>query len=288
MMVLVIWQIVAFSPQATAGSFADKMKALEMKISGRIGVSALVAEGKFNLNYKADERFPLMSTFKTLACAKMLYDIDLGLLSENHTDTVEKFKLVDWSPVTEKMVGQKITISAACQHTMLTSDNTAANLVLANIGGPTAVTGFLRQFGDDYTRLDRYEPDLNEARPGDLRDTTTPAAMTRTLQSLLLGQTLEPQSRAQLQKWMMENTVSNSLLRSILPEGWTIADRSGSGYHGSRGITAIIWPNQSQPLVVSIYLTETDLSVDDRSQVIVEIGQEIFKAYNMELHGKAF
>ena len=225
------------------------------------------------------KRVPLMSTFKTLACAKLLSDEAKGKLTLDHPVTVEKSSLVTWSPVLEKRVGQAITLAQACAATMQMSDNSAANIILKQTGGPQALTRFLSDLGDNTTRLDRFETELNEARPGDPRDTTTPNAITATLDTLLFGKALSPGAQKQLTQWMKDNKVADNLLRSELPAGWQIADRSGAGGYGSRGITAIVWPVKRAPIIVSIYITQTDASFEQRNKAIAEIGKVIFSHY---------
>ncbi len=136
-----------------------------------------------------------------------------------------------------------------------------------------------RSLGDKATRLDRFEPRLNEAKPGDKQDTTTPNAMVNTLHTLLEGDALSYESRIQLKIWMQDNKVSDPLIRSVLPKGWSIADRSGAGGFGSRGVTAMIWKENHKPIYVSIYITETDLSLQARNQVIAQISQLIVDQY---------
>ncbi|MFT5234874.1 MAG: beta-lactamase class A [Shewanella sp.] len=263
----------------SASNLDEVMTLIEQRISGRIGVSIFDTQSKQSWDRNGNERFPMMSTFKTLACAKMLQDLDSGHLDMNTETEVKADKLLAWSPVTQKLVGSTITVQKACEATMLTSDNTAANIVLQHVGGPQGVTDFLRSVGDNVTRLDRTEPELNQANPGDLRDTTTPNAMVKTLNNLLLGGVMTEVSKTQLKFWMQQNKVSDTLLRSVLPKGWFIADRSGAGGYGSRGITAIIWNTKRAPLIISIYLTETELSMAERDSVIAEIGEEILNKY---------
>ncbi|MGF1755032.1 class A beta-lactamase, partial [Vibrio makurazakiensis] len=259
-------------------TLSDTIDSIEQRTSGRIGVSVLDSNDQ-QWNYKGNERFPMMSTFKTLACAKMLHDSDRDILDTNIMAPVKSDELITWSPITKNMVGGSITLEGACEATMKTSDNTAANIVLQHIGGPQGVTEFLRFTGDEVTQLDRFEPELNQAKADDRRDTTTPNAMNKTLRHILLEDVLNPDSKKQLKEWMQGNTVSDSLLRSVLPQGWSIADRSGAGANGSRGITAVIWNNEREPLIISIYLTQTNLSMPKRNQAINEIGKAIFEKY---------
>lgn len=262
-----------------ASQLNEDISLLEQQTSSRIGVSVWDTQADERWDYRGDERFPLMSTFKTLACAKMLSDMDSGKLSKNVTAKVDERSIVVWSPVMDKLAGQNTRIEHACEAAMLMSDNTAANLVLNEIGGPKAVTMFLRTIGDKATRLDRIEPRLNEATPGDSRDTTTPNAILNTLRTLVEGETLSYESRVQLKIWMQDNKVSDSLMRSVLPTGWSIADRSGAGGHGSRGINAIIWKENHRPVYISIYVTETELSLQARDQLVAQISQLILQKY---------
>ncbi len=138
----------------------------------------------------------MASTFKALACAAALSAGD-GVLGQ--TTRVRKADLLPHSPVTETRIGASLSTGELCAITLKTSDNAAANLVLKAIGGPDGLTAFLRHKGDATTRLDRYEPDLNQATPGDVRDTTTPKAMAETLETLLLGDALSQPARDQLE-----------------------------------------------------------------------------------------
>ncbi|MDO6525041.1 class A beta-lactamase [Motilimonas sp. 1_MG-2023] len=268
------------SPLSQAGSSTDELTkavaAIEARLSARVGIATFQPDTGRIWQYRGDERFPMMSTAKTLICARMLGDIDGGGLDPNASTLINGEMLVPWSPVTETKIGRRISVFDACEATMLTSDNTAANLVLAHIGGPKAVTRFIRLLGDTTTQLTRIEPDLNEATPSDVRDTTTPVAMVHSLNQIFFSSALNQGSRQQLKQWMMDNTVSEPLIRSVLPQGWHIADRSGAGGHGSRGITALLWQGEQTPTIVSIYLTESKLDLVQRNQAIAELAKLLF------------
>jgi beta-lactamase class A len=167
-----------------------------------------------------------------------------------------------------------LSVAELCEAAITVSDNTAANLLLASLGGPLAFTRYAQSLGDNVTRLDRIEPDLNEATPGDLRDTTTPAAMSRTLAKLTTGDVLSPASRALLIGWMIDCKTGATKLRAGLPSGWRLGDKTGSGGHGSNNDIAVIWPDDRAPLVVASYLTETDgWPEDKRNAVHAEVGR---------------
>lgn len=251
----------------------------QARLGGSVGVAVLdTASGQVQ-SVNGMQRFPMMSTFKTLACAMLLAEADAGRLRLDASVEIRRDRLVTYSPVTEMFVGKPFTLRQACDAAMLTSDNTAANLVLQAIGGPQAVTRFVRCLGDTVSRLDRNEPDLNSALKDDPRDTSSPETMVHTLQTLVFGEVLAPASRAQLEQWMRDNRVAGNLFRSVLPVGWAIADRTGAGGNGSRGITAILWPKDHAPLVVSLYLTQTGADMDELNRTIVAIGRELCALY---------
>jgi beta-lactamase class A CARB-1, PSE family len=274
----------SFASVADFKAVEQTIVALEGKLSARIGVTVLEVNTGELWNYQGDERFPLASTFKTLACAKLLQDAERQRLKLTDSVTVQQTDLVTYSPVIEKQVGQAVTLNEACAAAMHISDNTAANIIIKAVGGPESITRFIRETGDTVTRLDRLEPELNQGVADDIRDTTSPNAIAHTLNTLLFGSVLSDSSRHQLTAWMKNNQVTGNLLRSVLPADWEIADRSGSGGFGARSITAVVWAKKlsakkQSPLIITIYIAQTDATMEQRNQAIATIGQAIFNRY---------
>ena len=261
----------AMSAQASSGQkMIAAAKATETLLGARVGV-ALIDTGRDDAwSYRGDERFPMASTSKTLACAALLaYD------KQSDREMINKRDLQTYSPVTAKLVGKRVEASRLCDAAMRTSDNTAANKVLDAVGGPQRVTAFLRKIGDDVTRLDRNEPDLNEGTPGDERDTTTPTAMAKTMQKLVLQDGLTDANRRILKDWLISNEVGGPLMRAGVPKDWTVADRTGAGGFGTRGVAAVLWPPRGKPAIAVIYLTQTSASMDERNKAIANIAHAI-------------
>ena len=256
-----------------------EIKSIEEKLSAEIGVAILNVETGNRWDYKGDEVFPLTSTFKTIACAKLLHDYDNHNIDINSKVKVKNTDLMEYSPVMKNYVDQEVTLNQACQAAMYMSDNTAANIIIKSVGGTQSITDFVRYLGDKKTRLDRIEPDLNEGALNDPRDSTTPNAISNTLNKLLFSSVLSDASKFQLKEWMIKNQVTGSLLRSVLPNEWDIADRSGAGGFGARSITALVWSKHQPPLIISIYIAQTKASIDERNQAIVKIGKAIFDSY---------
>ncbi|WP_339387747.1 class A beta-lactamase [Vibrio caribbeanicus] len=271
------------SAHTVAKDLTTTLSELEQKIEGQVGVAVIDTQSSTEWSYHGDDRFPMMSTFKTLACANVLYDVEKNKLNMSQKITVTKAGLINWNPITQNFVGGNMSLKSVCGATMLMSDNYAANLALEQVGGPEGVTQFLRSIGDKTTRLDHYEPKLNYVEKNAINDTTTPLAMLRTLQKLLLGNVLNSESKEQLKFWMTNNMVSDGLARSVLPENWAIADRSGGGVNNSRTLTAMIWSKERKPIFIGIFIANSKLSeLSELNKVVANISHEIFTKYGVK------
>ena len=259
----------------------EALKQLESKSGGRLGVSVLDTTTGIPIHHKGDERFPMCSTFKVLAAAAILKDVGSKLEGLERRVRIEQADLVASSPVTSKHVGgDGMTLRELCDAAITMSDNTAGNALLKNIGGPAGLTSFARSLGDDITRLDRTETELNEATPDDPRDTTTPNAMADNYRRLLLGDVLPPEGRDQLGKWLIANKTGDTRLRAGLPQGWRVGDKTGAGEHGTCNDVAIVWPRERSPLIIAVYLTGATLDPNGRNDVIASVGREVGKAFS--------
>ena len=247
---------------------AETLAALQAELNGCIGLFALDTTNGRQLSHRASERFPLCSTFKTLAAAGVLAQSAQadGLLARRIRYT--RGDLVAYSPVSEKHVDDGMTLAELCAAALQYSDNTAGNLLIRQLGGPSAVTAYARSIGDLDFRLDRLETELNSALPGDPRDTTTPQAMAFTLQRLLLGDALPPKQREQLKEWLRGNTTGGARIKAALPAGWSIADKTGSGDYGTANDVAVLWPPKRAPVVVAIYTTQRARDAGVRDDIV--------------------
>lgn len=260
---------------ATAAAPADReaqaaLKALDEGFDGRLGVFALDTGSGATLGHRAGERFPMCSSFKAVLAASML---DRSRRQPDwlaHRVRYAKADLVSYSPVTERHAGEGMTVAELCAATVQYSDNGAANLLMAQSGGPQALTAFARSQGDGIFRLDRIEPALNSAIPGDERDTTTPEAMARLLQRLVLGDGLPPQERQQLADWLRGNTTGARRIRAGVPAAWTVGDKTGTGAHGSASDIGVVWRPGMAPLALAIYTTRPKADAPADEAVIAE------------------
>lgn len=255
----------------------DKLReglfALDRKHGGRLGVAILDSGNGRIVAHRGEERFAMCSTFKFVAAACVLARVDRGEEELERRVSYSKADLVTYSPVTEKHLEKGLTLAEICDAAVTLSDNTAGNLLLDSFGGPKGLTAYMRSLGDDASRLDRREPDLNEARTGDPRDTTTPVAMAGVLRQTVLGGALSPASRQQLTTWLVANKTGDKRLRAGVPKGWRIGEKTGTGNNNATNDIGVIWPPGRAPLVVTAYYAEASAAFPEREAVLAEVGR---------------
>jgi beta-lactamase class A len=228
---------------------------VERHSGGRYGLAVHDTASGRRFNWRGDERFAMASTYKMLLVTAVLAKVDGGAERLERVIPVTAGDVVPNSPFTNSRVGGSVTVGELCEATMIFSDNAAANLLLPAVGGPAALTAFLRKTGDKVTRLDRNEPMMSEDLPGDIRDTSSPDAMLASMERVLAGPVLKPASRQRLIGWMMANTTGDTRLRAGLSNGWRIGDKTGSSSANSANDIAIIWPpGAARPVFVVSFL----------------------------------
>ncbi|CCE01197.1 class A beta-lactamase [Bradyrhizobium sp. STM 3809] len=273
----------ALVPLLVKPAFAADLQAtiagIETDSGGRLGVALLDTASGALSGHRLDERFPMCSTFKALLAAAILAKVDAGAEQLSRRLPITQADILAYAPVTKLHVSTSgLAIGELCEAAVTLSDNTAANLLLATLDGPAGLTRAIRGFGDAITRLDRIEPALNESVPDDPRDTTTPAAMARTLAKLTTGNALSASSRDVLNGWLLGCKTGAAKLRAGLPASWRVGDKTGSGERGSSNDVAVIWPAGRAPVIVTSYLTETKASDDKRNAAHAAVGRAVAAA----------
>jgi beta-lactamase class A len=273
--------------RAAGSSAAERMDAankhlarIEEREGGRLGVAVIDTATGVTLEHRADERFPMCSTFKLMAAAAALKQVDDGAERLDRVIAYGPGDLLEYAPIAKThLASGGMTLADLCAAAIDWSDNTAANLVLRAIGGPAGFTQFARSLGDPVTRLDCNEPGLNEATPGDDRDTTSPRAMSKDMRQVLLGDVLSEASRRQLEAWLIDDKVGDKRLRAGIPLTWRIGDKTGSGEHGTANTIGILWPPERAPIIAAVYYTESSAPMDVRNAIHKEVGALIAETF---------
>ena len=273
-MVAIFVLLLAANVAGARSDAANQIAAIEARVGGRIGVAALDTGSGKRLNYRAEERFPMCSTFKFLAAAAVLKRVDEKQDQLDRFVSYDAKDILEYAPVTKAHLKEGgMTLGALCEAAIEQSDNTAGNLLLDAVGGPAGVTNFARSLGDQVTRLDRKEPDLNSAIPGDDRDTTTPGSMLADMTRILNGDVLSRSSRRQLEDWLQQNKTGTAMIRAGVPTDWIIGDKTGRGANGATNDIAIIRPPDRAPMLLAIYSVGSTEPANDRAAAIAEVAK---------------
>jgi beta-lactamase class A len=246
----------------------EEFEALERAYDARLGVYAVDTGTEREIAFRSDERFGHASTFKALLCGVVLqrYSID-GL---DQVITFSRDDLVFHSPVTETNVDTGMSIGELCEAAVRESDNTATNLLLDAIGGPSGLQAALRANGDTVIRTDRYEIEMSEAVPGDTRDTSTPRSIGTSLRTFVLGDALPEDERALLSDWLVGSTTGAALIRAGVPDDWVVGDKTGNGGYGTRNDIAVAWPPDGDPIVIAVLSSRDEDGADHDDQLIAD------------------
>lgn len=250
--------------------------ALERDFDARLGVHAIDTGSGETVSYRSGERFAFASTYKALAAAAVL-----DAASEAELEEVVEYAatdLVTYSPVTEERVETGMTLRELGEAAVRTSDNTAGNLLVAQLGGPTALGTALRPLGDEVSSFDRIETALNDTAPGDPRDTTTPETFTQNLERYLVGDALDEADRELLTTWMLGNATGDALIRAGLPDGWTVADKSGAAAYGTRNDIGVVYPPDADPIVLVVFSDRDSADAEYDDTLVAEATRVVVDA----------
>jgi beta-lactamase class A len=265
----------ALVPAARAASAERTLKDLHKRIGGRLGVHVLDSQSGRRIGYDDGSRYAMASTFKLPLAAALLWQVDHGAFRATRPLPISRDDVLTHSPAVDaalKSGATTMTVAELCSAAIVHSDNAAANILLAGLGGPAAFTEFMRSLGDKVTRLDRTEPELNSNLPDDPRDTTSPRAMVDSLLRIFTQTVLSLTSRALLIDWLSAAQTGLDRVRGGLPRGWTAGDKTGTGANGAVNDLCIAYPPGRRPIFIAVYASESTLDTKLLAAAHAEIG----------------
>ncbi|WP_406864552.1 class A beta-lactamase [Streptomyces sp. HUAS MG47] len=265
-------------------SLTAELRTIESERDVRIGAFAYDTGTGRTLAHRADESFAMLSVFKAFAAAAILQKArrtDPGLLDRRlHWTTTDE---VADSPVTAGRGETGMTVAELCHAAVTRSDNTAGNLLLKQLGGPAGLTRFFRSLGDPVSRLDRWEPHLNQWQPGERRDTTTPAAVGPAFTRLVAGRALAPADRDQLNAWLRANETGDARIRAGLPPDWTVGDKTGTAvaaYGGAHDV-AVAVPPGGAPVILVVLTRRTTAGAQPDSVAVARTATALVRGLGL-------
>jgi beta-lactamase class A len=266
----------AIAPAAEAARGVSALKAIRKRTGGRLGVHILDSQSGRRIALDDKSRYAMASTFKLPLAAALLWQADKGAFPLLHPLHIDKGDLLPHSPILEKAIETgvtELTVRDLCGAAVAYSDNAAANILLKAMGGPGALTQFMRSIGDETTRMDRFEPELNSNLPGDERDTTTPYAMVESMLRIFTQDVLSLGSRALLIDWMTASRTGADRVRKGLPRTWVSSDKTGTGPNGAVNDLVLTWPLERRPIIIAVYMSESKLPTAQLVAAHAEIGK---------------
>lgn len=248
---------------------AFSLAELETRSGGRLGFTAVDTATGRQIGWRADERFVYCSTFKAFLAAATLVRIQDGQESLDRLVPITAADMVSHAPVTGPATGSSLSVDRLMQAIVEVSDNPAANLLLKAGGGLGAMQAFYRSLGDDSTRVDRFEPEMNRL-DGD-RDTIQPARAAANLQRLFVdpASPLSAQSQDRLLGWMFSSPTGTDRIKAGVPAGWRVAHKTGTGGYGPTNDIGLLYPPTGEPVIVTAYYHATGTSSSAANDAVI-------------------
>ena len=280
---------------------------------GVLGITVVDLDTRARIRINADHAYPMMSVFKAPVAAAVLAQVDAGRIRLNQQVTITRAQLVDGTAVPSigaHFSGEQMhfTVERLLAAAVSDSDNTAVDALIRLLGGPQAVTQFLRKHGIDGMRVDLGEGDISHlfeetsngqtipinetdeaalarrqrgyrAYLNDPRNRTTPDAAAQLLEALWTGRLLSAESSKRLLDLMYGQT-KPVRLRAGLPADVRFADKCGTSYSlddetaAYNDIGILTWPN-GHTVIVAAFLTESKADKRTRDALFAEIGRDV-------------
>jgi beta-lactamase class A len=265
----------SFAAPAEAARADRELKAIQKRIGGRLGVHALDSQSGQRFGIDERSRYAMASTFKLPLAAALLWQVDRGAFKLERTLPITRENQLPYSPAVDAALAAgatTMTLRELCVAIITVSDNAAANILLTGIGGPQALTTFMRNIGDEVTRMDRTELTLNTNMPGDPRDTTTPRAMVDSLLRIFTQDVLSLPSRALLIDWLTASKTGLERVHAGIPKSWLVGDKTGTGENGAVNDLVVAFPPERRPVFVAVYMSGSQLPLAQLNAAHAQIG----------------
>lgn len=258
------------SKTAKNNTVSEKFKNIEKKYGVKLGIAVIDSATNGKILYNAEDRFPFCSTGKVMVVSSVLAKSmkDPNILNKKIDITLQDVEKSGYAPITKEYVEKKISVTELCKAAIEYSDNAATNILLNNVSNINEVNKYARSLGDNTFRLDRNEPGLNSAIPGDILDTTTPEAMAVTLEKIVLGNSLAFKQKELLITWLKGNTTGDKKIRAGVPSNWIVGDKTGGGAYGVNNDIGVVWPPDAKPIIMVLYSRTNDKDAKRNDKVI--------------------
>jgi len=214
----VLFALLAFVAQPAAAASSPSLASLEQQLSylvagnsADVGIAALDLTTGETVSIKGNTPFPMASTVKVAVAALYLSQVDHGRRSLDDT--------ISGQPARSLMARM-----------LIHSDNRATDMLMRDLGGPTALHSWLQQNGVTGLRVDRNIAQLlaDKRDLWDHRDSSTPTAMVDLLKRIYRAELIKPQSRNYLLDLMAQCQTGKNRMKALLPDGTPVEHKTGT------------------------------------------------------------
>lgn len=266
-----------YAQQGVSTDVQKKLAGLEATFDGKMGVYAIDTNNNETIAYRENERFPTQSTLKLIGAAALLKEGDKNkaLLHEKIHYTKNDLAAWHWHPVTRRHLADGMTLQELAEAAVSYSDNPAMNLIMKKFGGPQFVTDFAHSIGNNSFNIEHYECNLN-SDPHSQQDTSTPKDMAISVKKLTMENVLSQTSKLKLIDWLKNNTTGYKRIRSGVPIGWVVAEKTGSGDYGVTNDIGLMWSPTCKPIVLAVYTIQNKQDAKNRDDIVASATQIVF------------
>lgn len=253
----------AFQPVVPRSPLAHRVAELANSASGRIGVAAIDLSTGETVSVLGDQRFPLASTSKIAIAATFLEGVEQGRwrLDQRFPLLHPRASKAFSSSIAPVGEGQSLAAIDLIEQMITRSSNPATDALLRVVGGPKAVTAWMRRAGvrdfsidRDIATLVRDDGEFNPAQHIDTRDSATPKAMVQLLGGIYQGRLVSADSRRVILGAMSRTVTGKRRIRALIPTHARVLHKTGT-LSGTASDIGFIETPDGHTLAIAIYVT---------------------------------
>lgn len=252
---------------------------------GRVGAAVALLGTDETVALKRDERFPMQSVFKLPLAMTVLNAVDRGALRLDQAVRVTQADFVSdrqHSPIRDRNPdGVTLSVADLLRAAASGSDGTAADVLLGLVGGPDAVTAFMRELGVDGVTVAVTEKEMGRDPEAQYRSWATPEGAISVLRALDEGHGLSPESREHLLRLLIETRTGPNRIKGRLPEGTLVAHKTGSsrtvdGQTAATNNIGLITLPDGRRIAVAVFVSDSPADGATREKVIADVARAAY------------
>jgi len=258
---------------------SDNWQSIAAKVSGRIGVAALVS-GDERVGLNVSFHYPMQSVAKlpiTMAVLHLVEQKKITLDQEVDIRASDYVPVGKHSPLRDHFPqGTNSTVRDLIRYALVESDGSASDVLLDLAGGPVAVTKYVESLGIRDLVIARSEKETTEK--SQYEDWCMPDSALQLLVELDRGNALSKPNRDLVLNDMQQAQSGATRIRALLPKGTIVADKTGTsetvnGRTAATNDIGLVTLPDGRHLLISVFVMDSTEPERIRENVIAEIAR---------------